>query len=213
MIDFSHPISLWDHFMVAMDRNFQTFRMTSPVISGQYIQLGPGHKHISGSSVDTYNWENLDYPEWDADKDALPHDDRSIDGICCYHSMDHFAKPIRVLAEIQRVLKPGGWFVNIVPHYASELAHTDVTHKSQFGIDTWRNIFSTRHYDHAAVSGNAAEWHLEIGFNMIMGLTERNTVLVTQLFKRSDYLLGYADDGSEVRHIDPPPLSQMKTST
>lgn len=213
MTDYAHPSTLWDHFTIAMAKPYQTFLNTFPVPRGKYVQLGPGHKHISGSSVATYDWKNLDYPEWDADKETLPYLDESIDGICCYHSMDHYAKPIQVLAEIQRVLRPGAWFVNIVPHYAGELAHTDLTHKGQFGVDTWRNIFSQRHYDHAAVTEEAKEgWQLEIGFNMIMGLTERNTVLVTQMFKRPDFLLGHDDAGMEVRHIDPP-LSQMKTST
>ena len=180
---FQHPITLWDHFDIAMVRERRSFLTTTPVLGGKFVQLGPGHKHIQPGPPYTSNWDNLDYPDWDADKDPLPYGDREIDGIVCYHSMDHFARPVTVLAEIQRVLKPGAWFVNIVPHYASELAATDITHVGRFGVDTWRNIFSTRHYDHAAVSGNAAEWRLRIGFNMIMALTERNAVLVTQLFK------------------------------
>jgi SAM-dependent methyltransferase len=185
-----HPVSLWQHWEIAMAKPdaADDFHFTDPVAGGHYVQLGPGHKRIVPRDAEPleseYTWQNLDYPEWDADNDPLPYDDRFINGICCYHSMDHFAKPIQVLAEIQRVLIPGGWFVNVVPHYASELWHSDLTHKSQFATETWRSIFSTRHYDHAAVSGNAAEWQLDVTFNMIMGLTERNTVLVTQMIKR-----------------------------
>jgi len=182
-----HPRSLWDHLEIAMARKIDLFSTTAPrVFLGPqtYIQLGPGHKLIRSSPGSVDAWYNLDYPEWNADKDPLPFGDGTIHGICTYHSMDHFANPIKVLAEVQRVLRPGGWFVNIVPHYSSELYHTDITHKSQFGVDTWRNIFSTRHYDHAAVDGHT-EWKLRIEFNMIMGLTERNTILVTKLIREA----------------------------
>lgn len=170
-----HPTTLAAHVEIAMGKPMN-FPMTMEGFDGVYVQLGPGHKHIRG-------WHNLDYPEWDAEKMPLPYDDGAIDGIASYHTLDHLSNPIAVLAEIQRVLVPGGWFVNIVPHYDSELWHSDLTHKSQFATETWRSIFSTRHYDHAAVVGHT-EWLLDIEFNMIMGFTERNTVLVTKLVKR-----------------------------
>jgi SAM-dependent methyltransferase len=175
---FGHPYSLEDHLRVAMARDVEfipTGEHGDGGKNGQFVQLGPGRKLIIG-------WRNLDFPEWDGDTMPLPFEDESVDGIASYHTLDHLANPIRVLAEIQRVLKDGGWFVNIVPHYASELFASDLTHKSQFATETWRSIFSTRHYDHAAVAGHT-EWKFRIEFNMIMGFTERNTVLVTKLVK------------------------------
>lgn len=169
-----HPGTLASHIEIAMMKPMD-FGLTLEKPDGHYVQLGPGHKWIK-------DWDNLDYPDWDAEKDDLPYPDQSIDGIASYHTLDHLSNPIKVLADIQRVLKPGGWFVNVVPHYDSELWHADLTHKSQFAIDTWRNIFSTRHYDHAAVDGHT-DWKLVIAFNMIMGFAERNTVLVTKLVK------------------------------
>jgi SAM-dependent methyltransferase len=172
---FQHPESLWDHWDIAMAKPPMRFEDTPKDVPGRYVQLGPGHKHIAG-------WHNLDYPEWNADKMPLPYDDGTVSGIASYHTLDHLSNPIAVLAEIQRVLKPGGWFVNIVPHYSSELWHSDLTHKSQFATETWKSIFSTRHYDHAAFNVDA-EWDLRIEFNLIMAYTERNTVLVTKLVK------------------------------
>lgn len=172
---YDHPSTLARHIGIAMMRPME-FGITLEHTDGRYVQLGPGHKFIKG-------WDNLDFPEWDAENDDLPYPGSSIDGIASYHTLDHLSNPIAVLAEIQRVLVPGGWFVNIVPHYDSELWHADLTHKSQFATETWRNIFSTRHYDHAAVEGHT-DWKFEIEFNMIMGFTERNTVLVTKLVKK-----------------------------
>jgi predicted SAM-dependent methyltransferase len=171
----NHPGTLWEHFDIAMAKPPMRFEDTPKNVPGQYVQLGAGNKNING-------WHNLDFPDWDADTMPLPFHDNSVDGIASYHTLDHLADPISVLAEIQRVLKPGGWFVNVVPHYASELWHSDLTHKSQFATETWRSIFDTRHYDHAAL-GIDIEWDLLIEFNMIMAYTERNTVLVTKLVK------------------------------
>lgn len=168
---FGHPVSLWDHFDIAMVRPRADWVPTLDAFDGMFVQLGPGKKNID-------SWDNLDYPDWDADKDKLPYQDDSVDGVATYHSMDHFSRPTFVLAEVQRVLKVGGWFVNIVPHYSSELANSCIEHKSRFAVDTWRNIFSERQYDHGP-----GGWQFRIGFNMLMGLTERNLVLVTQLIK------------------------------
>jgi SAM-dependent methyltransferase len=174
MSNFKHPVTIWDHFEIAMAKGTHRFKDT-PNDSGIYVHLGPGHKRIVG-------WIEMDYPEWDAETMPLPFDDGTVDGVAAYHVLDHLSNPIAVLAEIQRVLKPGGWFVNVVPHYASELWHSDLTHKSQFATGTWDAIFSTRHYDHAAI-GDFPAWRMRIEFNMIMSYTERNTVLMTKLVK------------------------------
>jgi SAM-dependent methyltransferase len=186
-MEFEHPVTLWDHFDIAMVREYDHFMDTWPVHGDTYVQLGPGKKNIKGNPRLSFNWINLDFPEWDANLDPLPFDNESVHGICTYHAMDHFARPVWVLSEVQRVLVTGGWFVNVVGHYSSELANTCLEHRSRFGVDTWRNVFSTRQYDLGAVEGNARDgWHFYIGFNMIMALTERNTVLVTQLIKTKE---------------------------
>ena len=177
-IQYPHPEDLEDHIRIAMakEEGF-IWEPTVPITGGRYLQLGTGYKEIRG-------WMNWDYPDWDADDgEPMPLPDDFIDGIVCYHSMDHFQEPIRVLAEIQRVLVPGGWFVCVVPHYSSELWNSDITHIGRFGTETWRNIFSERHYKHDEVIIGQAIWKFRIQFNMTMALTERNTVLVTHMIK------------------------------
>lgn len=41
--------------------------------------------------------------------------DNSQDNIFCHHALEHFSQPEVVLAEISRVLKPGGWWFCAVP--------------------------------------------------------------------------------------------------
>ncbi len=170
------PYTLEEHWEMAMLRGMD-FLTTVPRPDGVYMQFGTGRKFIDG-------FQNWDWDEWDADSgEPIPVHDEYADGIICYHTLDHLSEPIRVLAEFQRVMKPGAWLVIVVPHYMSELWHADLTHKSQFAIDTWRNVFSERHYTHKGVVAGHVEWKLEITFNMIMGVAERNLVLVTQFLK------------------------------
>jgi SAM-dependent methyltransferase len=168
---FDPPDDIWDHLRIAMVREWPDFIPTGrPVPGGIYLHLGHGRKWVAG-------YTHLEWPEWDGERDPLPYPDNSVSGIITYHTLDHIANPLNVLAEAARVLKPGGTFTNIVPHYLSELANSCLAHKSRYAIDTWRNAFSERQYSH-----NAPD-EFQIGFNMIMGLTERNLVLVTQLIR------------------------------
>jgi len=44
----------------------------------------------------------------DLNKQKLPFKDNTVDHIKCYHLLEHFFQPEKVLQEIQRVLKPNG---------------------------------------------------------------------------------------------------------
>ncbi len=44
-----------------------------------------------------------------ADASDLPLEDASVDGVFCSNMLEHTRTPERVLAEIERVLRPGGW--------------------------------------------------------------------------------------------------------
>jgi ubiquinone/menaquinone biosynthesis C-methylase UbiE len=46
-----------------------------------------------------------------ADAEAVPYPPESFDAVLCAHSFHHYSDPLRALAEIRRVLKPGGRFV------------------------------------------------------------------------------------------------------
>jgi SAM-dependent methyltransferase len=170
---FGAPWDLFDHFAIAMARNFPGFKPEVPEFQKIYVQLGHGHKFI-------YGWEHLDLPEWNAEIDAMPFPEASINGIATYHMLDHIRDPRVVLREAQRVLKDGGWFVSIVPHYLGSTAHNCFDHKTEFSIDSWKNAMGNR-YD-PSQDDNGLEF--DIGFNMIMGLSESDLVLVTQLIRK-----------------------------
>jgi hypothetical protein len=179
---YAAPLTAWDHIDIALLRDRRDWRL-SPA-KGHLVQLGAGRKFIEG-------YDNLDYPQWDAHSRIthswkLPYDDGSVSEVVSYFTLDHLEPwaVVRTLREIQRVLMVGGTFACVVPHYSSQLAHECIMHKSQFGVDTWRNIFSERQYDHKA-DGDTGEWSLTVNVNFMYGITERNLVLVTQMIKEA----------------------------
>lgn len=175
------PGDVWDHIDIALLRERRDWLWTP---DGIKVHLGAGQKYLD-------NFINLDYPEWDAEalgssgRWKLPLDDGTVSEIVTQFTFDHLEPwaVVRALRECQRVLRTGG-IVNMVhPHYSSQLAHECIMHKSQFGIDTWRNIFSERQYDHTADGDTGEPWRLAVNANFMYGITERNLVLVTQLVK------------------------------
>lgn len=146
------------------------------------LNLGAGNKEI--------NWpigwevENLDLPEWDADDDGLnKFDSSSVDGIFAFHFLEHLIDPVSMLWECQRVLRVGGVMSIVVPYYTAQIMAHDLDHKHPFCEDTWKVLFNTPYYDKNKVGPSGESWSFDIGFNMIMGIVERNLVLVTQLIK------------------------------
>lgn len=170
---FQHPLGVWDHFRIAMARDFPQFELTWGTTTGTCLQLGQGHKYIDG-------WDHLDLPGWNAETDPIPYPDNSVTGIATYHMLDHVSDPRKVLREAQRVLVDGGWFVSIVPHYLGSTAYNCFDHKSRFSIDVFKNAMGNK-YD-PSQDDNGLEF--ELGFNLIMGLSESELVLFTQLIRK-----------------------------
>ena len=166
---FTQPVTVGDHFRIATVRDWPSFVNTST--EGRYIQLGHGMKWIEG-------WEHFDLPEYNAECDTIPLPEESVVGIATYNMLDHVSDPRKVLIEAGRVLKDGGTFTCIVPHYLGELAHSCFDHKSQFAVDSWRNALDNAH------DPSQGAIPFELGFNMIMGLSENNLFLVTQMIRK-----------------------------
>lgn len=139
--------------------------------SGIILNLGAGKQIIDGAA-------NLDYPDWDAEKDPIPYMDETVDQIHAYHFLEHISDVPRMLKECQRVLVPGGHMNIVVPYYNSQLQSTDLYHKNVFCEETWCNLFNTPYYDKGRDG-----WRFKIGVNVIIGIVERNICLMTQLIK------------------------------
>jgi SAM-dependent methyltransferase len=138
---------------------------------GPVLNIGCGEKHIVGAT-------HLDLPEWDADKQGIPFSDSHFQTIYALHFLEHIQDPIRQLREMQRVLKPGGHLNVAVPYYSTQGAFHDLDHKSFWCEETWRHTFNNPYYakDHDG-------WNFTVGANFIIGILERNVLLISQLIK------------------------------
>lgn len=56
--------------------------------------------------------------------------------LTAYHVLEHVANFLPMMAEVHRVLAPGGIFDVVVPHFANPFAYSDPTHVRFFGIYT-----------------------------------------------------------------------------
>lgn len=63
-----------------------------------------------------------------------PFDDNVADEIHFYHVLEHLDDPVKKLEDIHRILKPGGILYMRVPHFSSNGAFTDITHKRPFSM-------------------------------------------------------------------------------
>ncbi len=147
-------------------------------ISGDVLELGPGNNPIP-IRKHFRSYTALDYPDWNADTDQIPIFDRAFDHIIAFHFLEHCSNPVKVLRECERVLKPYGSMLIVVPHAKSLLADQDLDHKSRYVLDTWKTLFSNNYYD----KGREVPWKFTVRVNFIMGVKEDNLAIFTQLVK------------------------------
>jgi predicted SAM-dependent methyltransferase len=166
------PLTLLDNFRVGMDRRVPDWL---PFLPGPIINLGAGKKRIDGTMA-------LDLPDWHAGE-PLPFVEGEVSGILAYHFFEHLdgAIVVSVLREIERVLKPGGILNAVIPHWDSEAANQDIDHKSSWSESTWKNILLNPYYNTTV----PRDWKLVEHTTMIMGLVQRNLVIVSQLVREA----------------------------
>jgi SAM-dependent methyltransferase len=66
------------------------------------------------------------------DQFPYPFDDESFELIEADHVLEHLAEPFSVMAELHRILRPGGLLVIRVPHFSRGMTHAD--HKHGFDV-------------------------------------------------------------------------------
>lgn len=142
------------------------------LMSGITLELGPGRTPV-GDYL-------LDFPKWNGETDPIPYPDGTFAAVYAFHFLEHLpgAAVLRVLREVERVLRPGGLFYVVVPHRLGAMAFQDIDHKCFWTEESWKTIFSNQYYDKI---GGDRPWKLDTEFNLIAGVVERNLALFTVL--------------------------------
>jgi len=111
------------------------------------LSLGSSANHSVTSNG--HRWINLDMnpkanPDvlHDLNELPLPFEDNTFDCVLATHIFEHLEKTqwVKVVADIHRILKPGGAMIAVTPHGSSDVALGMAQHKQAFFECTWNTI-------------------------------------------------------------------------
>ena len=106
------------------------------------VGCGPKRKFSDSVTIDRIDLEGVDIV---ADLDlGIPLDDASVDEIRSSHFLEHVGDLAEFMRETQRVLKPNGRAVHVVPHFANPYFYSDYTHHTFFGLYSFNYFSETR---------------------------------------------------------------------
>jgi SAM-dependent methyltransferase len=157
-------------FELGMKRRLAGVRPLGPFT----LNLGAGNSRIPDTT-------SLDLPEWDAMRQGIPFPDETVDTVLAFHFLEHLPgeRAIFLLREMERVLKPGGHALIVVPHSAGTMAFQDIDHKSFWTEESFETLFNNPYYN----KNREQPWKLTIELSVIMGLAVRNLAVLAQLLK------------------------------
>jgi spore coat polysaccharide biosynthesis protein SpsF len=122
--------------------NTITNKLLQQNLTGINLDLGSGDKGFSAvCKLNNIQSTPYDYPEFNLEKDLLPHQDNSIDFITMNAVIEHIANPSHILGEIKRVLKKGGLLFIRTPNWQLDFKnfYNDPTHIKPYSPQTLKN--------------------------------------------------------------------------
>ena len=165
------PLAFEELFKIGLDRSLPDLLQPPTGIS---VGLGESGTKRLGRDI------CLGLPNWQWPRDRIPCDDETVAIVHAYHFMEHISgeDAISMLAEVQRVLMPGGIFQFCIPYAHAEIAFQDLTHKSFWTESSFRMLMRNPYY---APSGHV--WRLKEHYLVIAGIVQRNLCIMGQLVK------------------------------
>lgn len=156
-----------------------------------------------------YDFKNIDYII--ADAEQLPFLDATFDVVTCRVAAHHFPRPQHFIAEVARVLKPGGKFM-FIDNIAPDAEHLDIfinklekardySHVHEYTISEWKTMMAKN--DLQLVQEHS--WKKKLQFDewvdrMIDDPTERD-VIENMLLKADIELREYFLMDIEANHV------------
>lgn len=100
------------------------------------LGCGPRKRDSKAVGIDVLDLPGVDIVD-DARAALEKFPDGSVDAIYSEHFLEHLEDPRRLLAEAARVLRPGGSFRAVVPHFSNPYFYSDPTHRAFYGLYTF----------------------------------------------------------------------------
>ncbi len=119
-------------------------------LSGINIDLGSGDKGFSAicnqHEIISFPY---DYPQFDIEKDTLPHEDNSIDFVTMNAVIEHITHPTHILNEIYRTLKTNGLLFIRTPNWQMDFKnfYNDPTHVKPYAPQTLKNTLQLAKFE------------------------------------------------------------------
>lgn len=106
--------------------------------SSVILELGCGNRKRVKEAIGI---DQLDYDGVDIVGDVMSvlnqFPNGSVDSVYSFHFFEHISDLAALLKELIRVLKENGQLEVVVPHFSSPYYHSDVTHRTFFGLYTF----------------------------------------------------------------------------
>ncbi len=80
---------------------------------------------------------------------SYPFSDSSFDLIEAFHILEHLDRPLLAMAELHRILKPGGRLIIKVPHFSRGFTHAEHTH----GFDVTFPLYFNKNFTKSGYFG------------------------------------------------------------
>jgi SAM-dependent methyltransferase len=118
--------------------------------TGDVLDVGCGSNKLPGAvGLDLASDTAADIVH-DLDVFPYPIEDSSFDEIIMQDVIEHVSEPMRVAAELHRILRPQGRLQLRTPHFSSALAYGDPTHRHYYSTNAIRYLAEPgfAHYSH-----------------------------------------------------------------
>jgi SAM-dependent methyltransferase len=148
------PVSWWrDRLSALTDPSQFELRVVG---GGAILDIGCGSKkHPGAVGLDISADTDADIVH-DLDDFPYPVKDSSFDVVLMQDVIEHVAEPMRVAAELHRILRPGGRLQLRTPHFSSALAYGDPTHRHFYSTNAIRYLAQPG-FDHYSQARFAVE--------------------------------------------------------
>jgi SAM-dependent methyltransferase len=133
-----------------------------PSRPGRVLDLGCGSKKYPGAfGVDISADTDADLVR-DLNEVPYPLEDSSFDNVLLQDVIEHVANPYDIMAEVHRVLRPGGRVQLRTPHFSSALAYGDPTHRHYLSAAAIRSLADPGFAHYSAARFRVVTLHIDL---------------------------------------------------